>query len=48
MCLGGNSLLLIYSDARVRLWDAQTKELRRSMTQDKAEELLAQGEWADL
>jgi hypothetical protein len=48
MCLGGNDLLLIYSDARVRLWDVQTKELRRSMTQDKAEELLAQGAWADL
>ncbi|KIM43090.1 hypothetical protein M413DRAFT_26286 [Hebeloma cylindrosporum] len=48
MCLGGNELLLIYSDARVRLWDAQNRELRRSMTQDKAEELLAQGVWADL
>jgi len=48
MCLGGNDLLLIYNDTRVRLWDAQTKELRRSLTQDKAEELLAQGAWADL
>jgi len=48
MCLGDNNLLLIYSDACVRLWDTQTKELWRSMTQDKAEELLAQGGWTDL
>ncbi|KAF8964335.1 hypothetical protein BDZ97DRAFT_1919029 [Flammula alnicola] len=48
ICLGGNNLLLIYSDHRVRLWDAQTKELWRSMGQEKAEELLAQGGWSEL
>jgi hypothetical protein len=48
VCLGENNLLLVYSDHRVRLWDAQTKELWRSMGEDKADELLAQGEWSEL
>ncbi|CAA7261526.1 unnamed protein product [Cyclocybe aegerita] len=48
ICLGGHELLLVYDDHRARLWDAQTKELWRSMGQDKAEELLAQGGWSEL
>ncbi|KAF8158416.1 hypothetical protein B0H34DRAFT_797808 [Crassisporium funariophilum] len=48
ICLGGHNLLLIYGDQRARLWDAQTRELWRSMGLDKAEELLAQGGWSDL
>ncbi|KAF7290909.1 WD-REPEATS-REGION domain-containing protein [Mycena chlorophos] len=48
MCLKEDSLLLIYSDRRVRLWDTKTKEFRRAMTLEKAEELLAQGGWTDM
>ncbi|KAF9483399.1 WD40 repeat-like protein [Pholiota conissans] len=48
VCLGGNNLLLVYRDRRVRLWDAQTKELWRSMGEDKAEEMLSQGGWTEL
>ncbi|TFK39093.1 hypothetical protein BDQ12DRAFT_683016 [Crucibulum laeve] len=48
ICLGGNNLLLIYADQRARLWDVQTKEFWRSMSLDKAEEMLGQGGWSDL
>lgn len=48
ICLGGNNLLLLYSDHRARLWDAQTKELWRSMGEDKAEEMFTQGGWSEL
>jgi hypothetical protein len=45
VCLRGKDLLLIYADHHGRLWDSQTKELRRSMRQDKAEEMMSQGGW---
>ncbi|PPR04097.1 hypothetical protein CVT24_010670 [Panaeolus cyanescens] len=48
ICMGGNNLLLIYANKRARLWDSQTKELWRSMGDDKAEEMLAQGGWRQL
>jgi len=47
VCLGGDNLLLIYSDGRARLWDVKTREFWRSMGLDKAEELLGQGGWAE-
>lgn len=45
ICLGGNNLLLIYADRRCRLWDVQTKEFWRSMSVEKAHEMLEQGGW---
>ncbi|KAK7054386.1 hypothetical protein VNI00_003580 [Paramarasmius palmivorus] len=47
-CIGQNNLLLMYSDKRARLWDIKTKEFWRSMSADKAEDLLAQGGWLEL
>lgn len=41
-------MLLMYADGRVRLWDTQTTEFRRSTSIDKAEELLGQGGWTEL
>lgn len=46
--VGGENLLLIYEDGRVRLWDVQTTEFWRSTSVDKAEELIAQGGWTEL
>ncbi|KAJ7068638.1 hypothetical protein C8F01DRAFT_1118822 [Mycena amicta] len=48
ICLKEDSMLLIYSDRRARLWDVKTKEFRRSMSLEKAEELIAQGGWTDM
>ncbi|KAF9265238.1 WD40 repeat-like protein [Marasmius fiardii PR-910] len=48
VCIGQNNLLLMYSDSRARLWDIKTKEFWRSMTSDKAKEMLAQGGWSEL
>lgn len=41
-------MLLVYADGRVRLWDVQTTEFWRSMSIDKADELLGQGGWTEL
>ncbi|KAJ7281956.1 hypothetical protein C8J57DRAFT_1298981 [Mycena rebaudengoi] len=46
--LGEENILLVYADRRVRLWDVKTKEFWRSMSLDKAEELVAQGGWTDV
>lgn len=46
--LGADNLLLTYADHRVRLWDVRTREFWRSMSLDKAEELVAQGGWTEL
>ncbi|KAG7088816.1 hypothetical protein E1B28_012775 [Marasmius oreades] len=48
VCIGQNNLLLMYSDSRARLWDIKTKEFWRSMTSDKANEMLMQGGWSEL
>jgi len=40
--------MLIYSNQRARFWHAQTKELWRSASVDKAKELLGQGTWIDM
>ena len=48
ICLEGHNLLLIYDDQRARLWDTKTKQLWRSMSLEKAEELITQGRWSDL
>ncbi|KAI0718156.1 WD40 repeat-like protein [Cerioporus squamosus] len=43
--LGEDNLLLIYGDGRARLWDTRTREFWRSMSVEKAEELVQQGGW---
>ncbi|KAJ7505803.1 hypothetical protein B0H11DRAFT_1851029 [Mycena galericulata] len=48
ICLGEDNILLIYGDRRARLWDIKTKEFWRSMSLDKAEELVGQGGWTDV
>ena len=48
MCVSENNLLLVYADHRARLWDVKTREFRRSMNLEKANELLDQGSWTDL
>ncbi|THH17275.1 hypothetical protein EW146_g3520 [Bondarzewia mesenterica] len=48
ICVGGDNLLLMYANARTRLWDAKTKEFWRSMSLDKAEEMLGQGGWTEV
>ena len=47
LCLGEDNLLLIYSDGRARLWDTRTREFWRSMSIEKAEELVQQGGWLE-
>lgn len=46
VCVGENNLLLEYEDRHARLWDVGTKEFWRSMTIDKAEELMKEGGWS--
>ncbi|KIK67043.1 hypothetical protein GYMLUDRAFT_216928 [Collybiopsis luxurians FD-317 M1] len=46
--LGEDNLLLAYADQRVRLWDVRTREFRRSMSLDKAEELIGQRGWSEI
>ena len=46
LCLGEDNLLLCYADARARLWDIKTREFWRSMSVEKADELLSQGGWS--
>ncbi|KAJ7726520.1 hypothetical protein B0H16DRAFT_1592489 [Mycena metata] len=48
ICLGEDNILLVYADRRARLWDVKTKEFWRSMSLEKAEELVAQGGWTDV
>lgn len=48
VCIGEDNLLLSYENGTVRLWDVRTKEFWRSMSQDKAQELLQQGGWTEL
>lgn len=48
VCLGEDNLLLFYANHRARLWDVKTKEFWRSMTIEKAEEILHQGGWTDM
>ncbi|KIL67749.1 hypothetical protein M378DRAFT_73182 [Amanita muscaria Koide BX008] len=48
VCLAETSLLLMYKDKRARLWDTESKVFWRSLTQDKAEELLPQGGWTEM
>ncbi|KAG8857990.1 hypothetical protein FRB96_005481 [Tulasnella sp. 330] len=45
ICIGGDNLLLLYSDDKGRLWDIKTQEFWRSMTKQRAEELLQQAGW---
>lgn len=47
VCIGEDNLMLIYSNDTGRLWDIKTQEFWRSMTRDKAEELLEQGGWVE-
>ncbi|KAI9066035.1 WD40 repeat-like protein [Trametes sanguinea] len=43
--LGEDNLLLLYADGRARLWDTRTREFWRSMSLEKAQELVQQGGW---
>ncbi|KAI0754509.1 WD40 repeat-like protein [Daedaleopsis nitida] len=45
ICLGEDNLMLIYGDGRARLWDTRTREFWRSMSNEKAEELVQQVGW---
>ncbi|KAH9891906.1 WD40 repeat-like protein [Cubamyces lactineus] len=45
ICLSEDNLLLVYTDGRARLWDSKTREFWRSMSIEKAEELVQQGGW---
>ncbi|KAI0354805.1 WD40 repeat-like protein [Trametes cingulata] len=47
ICLGENNLLLMYTDGRARLWDTATREFWRSMSVEKAVELVRQGGWLE-
>lgn len=40
-----DNLLLFYADNRTRLWDVRTHEFRRSMTSEKATDMLGKGNW---
>ncbi|KAL1756097.1 hypothetical protein FB107DRAFT_212176 [Schizophyllum commune] len=48
ICLQGNSLMLLYVDGRARVWDTATRELWRTVGQDKALEMLQRGGWTEL
>ncbi|KAK0459983.1 uncharacterized protein EV420DRAFT_1534284 [Desarmillaria tabescens] len=48
ICLREDELLIIYADRRARIWDAKTKEFRRSLGLDKAEELISKEGWLEL
>ncbi|QRV92544.1 WD40 domain protein [Ceratobasidium sp. AG-Ba] len=48
ICVGGDNLLLFYSQGLARLWDMKTHEFWRSMQQNKGEELLEQGGWFEV
>lgn len=47
VCIGGDDLLLIYGDRHARLWDVRTREFRRVMSVEKANELVDQGSWVE-
>ncbi|KAL1677221.1 hypothetical protein EV122DRAFT_291263 [Schizophyllum commune] len=48
ICLQGNNLMLLYADGRARVWDTATRELWRTVGQDKALEMLQHGGWTEL
>ena len=48
MCLKGDNLLLLYSNEHARLWDARTREFRRALLADKAEEILLEEGWIQM
>jgi hypothetical protein len=48
ICIGGDNLLLLYANERARMWDAKTREFRRSMTLEKAQEVLQQEGWIEM
>ncbi|TFK48775.1 WD40 repeat-like protein [Heliocybe sulcata] len=44
-----DNILLVYSHGWARLWDLRSQEFRRSLTWDKAAEIVAQGEgWVEM
>ncbi|KAL1744226.1 WD40-repeat-containing domain protein [Schizophyllum fasciatum] len=43
ICLQANKLMLLYADGRARVWDTATRELWRTVGQDKASEMLQHG-----
>lgn len=47
IALGEDNLLLSYMDRRARLWDIRTLEFWRSMSAEKADEMVKQGGWQE-
>ncbi|KAI1788856.1 WD40 repeat-like protein [Ganoderma leucocontextum] len=45
VCLREDNLMLVYGDGRARLWDTRSREFWRSMSTEKAEEMMQEGEW---
>ncbi|TFY66090.1 hypothetical protein EVG20_g5003 [Dentipellis fragilis] len=48
LCTKDDNLLLAYADERARLWDVRTQVFWRSMSIEKAEEMLNTGSWFDV
>ncbi|KIY66834.1 WD40 repeat-like protein [Cylindrobasidium torrendii FP15055 ss-10] len=48
VCVGEDNLLLVYANGKARLWDIKTREFRRSMSVDKANEVAKQSGWMEV
>lgn len=40
-----DNLMLVYGDGRARLWDTRSREFWRSMSTEKADEMMQEGDW---
>ncbi len=45
VCLSQDNLMLVYGDGRARLWDTRSRVFWRSMSTEKAEEMMQEGDW---
>lgn len=45
ICVGEDMLLVYYADGRARLWELKSKEHRRTMSSEKADEMVKIGAW---
>ncbi|PIL35130.1 hypothetical protein GSI_02919 [Ganoderma sinense ZZ0214-1] len=45
VCLREDNLMLVYGDGRARLWDTRSREFWRSMSAEKAAEMMQEGDW---
>lgn len=48
ICIGEDSILLMYEHGNARLWDLRTQELRRSMSVATAENLASKNGWMEM